>query len=482
MKLNLKNKILLLSVFANLIIAALLGGILYKYTGELYYQAFLNSKQSLARSLALAIDGDKHQSFTSLEATKNPEYQKYLKYFNTIKRQEEFITYLFTISYDRKQDKLTYIVDSDIMTTDTLWITTEYFGFALSIDDNNKINIKYNEKIYTQDFEVSIGKDRYKLKITENGTLYIGEKEFVKIVSKTPLILETGGKKLSITERELYSEIKIKNLSIPLYCSFTAKGESQSMPGELYSESKDIIQRCKQIITSQKNVIVRRDAQTSIYGINTSTVYGIIKDSKGQANGLVVIELFQKQIMDFKKSIITIIVLVSLMTFIITIIFSFLLSEYLIIPIKKLITGANEVGKGNFKYKISVTRTDEFGLLSNTFNTMVENLKKANLENQKANEELTQLKNHLELLVEERTRELKQSNSQLTTALSEVSSLKGILPVCSSCNNIRDEKGNWIQMETYIRKHSQADFTHSICPNCIRKLYPEIPSKKDPDS
>lgn len=76
---------------------------------------------------------------------------------------------------------------------------------------------------------------------------------------------------------------------------------------------------------------------------------------------------------------------------------------------------------------------------------------------------------------EEKTKELVQ---QLRDSLSKVKLLSGLIPICSSCKNIRDDKGYWEQIELFIRDNSEADFTHSICPDCIKTLYPEISSKK----
>ena len=70
---------------------------------------------------------------------------------------------------------------------------------------------------------------------------------------------------------------------------------------------------------------------------------------------------------------------------------------------------------------------------------------------------------------------------QLQEALAKVKTLSGFLPICVSCKKIRDDKGFWNQIETYIRDHSTADFSHCICPDCSRKLYPELyrgPNKK----
>lgn len=63
--------------------------------------------------------------------------------------------------------------------------------------------------------------------------------------------------------------------------------------------------------------------------------------------------------------------------------------------------------------------------------------------------------------------------SELREALAKVKNLSGLLPMCASCKKIRDDKGYWNQLEAYIRDHSEADFSHGICPECAKKLYPE---------
>ena len=65
-------------------------------------------------------------------------------------------------------------------------------------------------------------------------------------------------------------------------------------------------------------------------------------------------------------------------------------------------------------------------------------------------------------------------NRELQNALVEVKALSGLLPICSSCKKIRDDQGYWIQVETYISKHSDATFTHGLCPECLKQYYPEV--------
>ena len=68
----------------------------------------------------------------------------------------------------------------------------------------------------------------------------------------------------------------------------------------------------------------------------------------------------------------------------------------------------------------------------------------------------------------------------LEKAIKEVKTLQGILPICASCKKIRDDKGYWSQVDTYIHEHSGTEFSHGICPDCAKKLYPEFVKEEEP--
>jgi hypothetical protein len=70
--------------------------------------------------------------------------------------------------------------------------------------------------------------------------------------------------------------------------------------------------------------------------------------------------------------------------------------------------------------------------------------------------------------------EREQLIAQLQEALANVKTLRGLIPICSSCKKIRDDKGYWTQLETYLKQHSDAEFSHSLCLDCVRKLYPDM--------
>jgi hypothetical protein len=114
---------------------------------------------------------------------------------------------------------------------------------------------------------------------------------------------------------------------------------------------------------------------------------------------------------------------------------------------------------------------------------------------QKAKDAIELYSRTLEQQVTKRTAELVKANKQLQNeiqirkeaeankeelildlqkTLKEVKALRGLLPICSSCKKVRDDKGYWNQIESYIQERSDAEFSHSICPECVKKLYPDL--------
>jgi phosphoserine phosphatase RsbU/P len=63
---------------------------------------------------------------------------------------------------------------------------------------------------------------------------------------------------------------------------------------------------------------------------------------------------------------------------------------------------------------------------------------------------------------------------ELRQALDQIKTLRGIVPICANCKKIRDDQGYWNQVEVYVRDHTEAEFSHSICPDCVNELYPEF--------
>jgi len=145
---------------------------------------------------------------------------------------------------------------------------------------------------------------------------------------------------------------------------------------------------------------------------------------------------------------------------------------------------------------------DELDDLRKTINQMQNNLHISFKAQEALERKLRQEQEELEDIVKQRTASLRTINDQLKSeihereklqaerekiiedlqnALNEIKQLSGMLPICANCKKIRDDKGYWNQLEAYISKHSEAVFSHGICPECAEKLYPEFnPYKKYP--
>lgn len=90
----------------------------------------------------------------------------------------------------------------------------------------------------------------------------------------------------------------------------------------------------------------------------------------------------------------------------------------------------------------------------------------------KQEEVLLRLNTHL--TIRRQKIEILHQKKELEKALTEIKVLKGLLPICSNCKKIRDEQGHWEPIEVYIRNHSEAKFSHGICPICAKELYPDF--------
>ena len=105
----------------------------------------------------------------------------------------------------------------------------------------------------------------------------------------------------------------------------------------------------------------------------------------------------------------------------------------------------------------------------------------ATTERRRSAEELARIGQDLDIRVRERTADLQEelvrrrrAQEELQSALHNVKTLSGLLPICASCKKIRDDGGYWTQVERYLTEHTQAQFSHGLCPECFASLYPEF--------
>lgn len=148
------------------------------------------------------------------------------------------------------------------------------------------------------------------------------------------------------------------------------------------------------------------------------------------------------------------------------------ISSALTVQLRSLTGVARDVAEsGNLELKAEVSGPEEVRVLASSFNGMIEKVKRS--------------RDFLETRVSERTAELERANRELSSsnaekerligelreALASIRTLRGLLPICSSCKKIRDDKGYWNQIELYISLHSEVDFSHGLCPECAERIF-----------
>jgi HAMP domain-containing protein len=131
------------------------------------------------------------------------------------------------------------------------------------------------------------------------------------------------------------------------------------------------------------------------------------------------------------------------------------LVRLLLRPLRALSAAIAAFGQGDTTSRAPIQTHRELDDLAHTFNTMADTIQSHH--------------ENLEELVQQRTRDLEQ-------ALADMKSLEGMIPICSYCKQIRDDSGSWWQLESYIQTHSEAQFSHGICPDCRDRHFPRRPS------
>lgn len=153
--------------------------------------------------------------------------------------------------------------------------------------------------------------------------------------------------------------------------------------------------------------------------------------------------------------------LVSLLaSLLLALVFALYFSRSLITRIDVLTRQCHEIARGRLDQRIALRTHDEFDDLVSAFNTMGEDLGTARRENERVLDELRASRDHLTASVDERTRDLQATRERLQM-------LRGLLPICSSCKKIRDDKGYWQQVEQFVETYTEARFTHGVCPDCL---------------
>ena len=156
-------------------------------------------------------------------------------------------------------------------------------------------------------------------------------------------------------------------------------------------------------------------------------------------------------------------VMIGTLIILILVLVSHLFAKKIAKPLLILDKATRKIGKGDFEYRIELRRKDEFGTLAHSFNSMATRLHKTTTSMKLLEKEVTERK--------KAEKKLNQLIKELQEALENIKMLSGLIPICAHCKKIRDDKGYWNNLEGYIQTHSEAKFSHGMCPECSDELY-----------
>jgi C4-dicarboxylate-specific signal transduction histidine kinase len=191
-------------------------------------------------------------------------------------------------------------------------------------------------------------------------------------------------------------------------------------------------------------------SRTERYHIEGQAKWGALNPIKGQA-WVITVSVPESAILAPARAVWRETITVGILSSTGAFLFALGLVHLLLRPLRALSSAIAAFGQGIITSRAPIQTHQELDHLAQAFNTMADTI-----QNQQEN---------LESLVRQRTQDLEQ-------ALAEMKSLEGMIPICSYCKQIRDDGGSWWKLESYIQSHSEAQFSHGICPDCRNLHFP----------
>ena len=224
----------------------------------------------------------------------------------------------------------------------------------------------------------------------------------------------------------------------------------------------------KQLIASSPIPITKASSEIEFGGKEASIDHA--KGNKGEGWDTVIV-LSEEESLGSANQTTRLIVYAGILYSLLSILLAFLLSMFLTNPIVKLAEQIKKLGPEDIGKEIPITSKDEIGSLIKSFNNMSAYLEETMVTRDKLYEEIEQRKKI--------TQEKNKITIELKKASSNVDLLSNMIPICASCGKIRDDEGYWSHLDEYVKEHSVIEFSHGICPECSKKLYPELHEKED---
>ncbi|TFH41690.1 MAG: hypothetical protein E4G96_05000 [Chrysiogenales bacterium] len=292
MKINLRLKLFLGIISLNFGVLSVLGFFMYSISSDRFFDQFLKHKLSIAQFLSSAIDGDIHEKMSTPESSARPEFMQYIRIMNAILKKEKDIRYFYTVNYDRKNNRLYYVLDSNIPEQDIMWFEVEHFAFYYFIDKKGRLTVEYDDTLHNKNFEIDtdIGIVTITLR-NEPGKkqILIGSTPIFTVITVDPLSADTPIGISRRDDRVKSGPITINGTTMDCTITYSGKGEPSSYPGNDFIEKKEVIAKTIGILINKRDY-VDREIVSNAFG-SFITAYSPILNRRGEGIGVICVDV-----------------------------------------------------------------------------------------------------------------------------------------------------------------------------------------------
>ena len=363
MKLSVRLKFAVFGLLFSLATVGSLYLVFNFYVYKLYYDDFINKKQTIVRGLAASIDGDIHASLKNENSIKDSEYQRYLKYLNRVLLDNKDISFVYTVNYDPSKEEFQYAIDAMILEHDTLWIENDDFAFGLYYF-NGRIYVLHNNNWIDKDFSISIGGKNADIKMNGN-RFTVGGILFAEFISGDPISVSCVNGMLSHRNARdyLYRDTSVNGKSSKTAYSLSLKGGSSSTPGGPVIYSKNVFQKYLDAWNNNRDMtdVSLDDASYGKMFRFVSPIHNI----SGKVCGMMVVEVFEHELSRFRSVIHTMLIVILILIVILNGFILLIFSEFIVVrPLKKLSASVAAITEWDLSTRLHLKSRDEFSDLA----------------------------------------------------------------------------------------------------------------------
>lgn len=360
-------------LWVNIVISLGLGIVLYLVSDAIYFKSFVAHKASLAKSIALSIDGSKFTGYRDETALNDPEFLRYYYYMKKVAKSEEHVTWIYSLFLDSKTNLLYYAIDATPLDFDVIWLENDDMGLQFFVDDRDRLTIMWDGQRHYDSVDI-----KSNLLVTidqEKRSLFLGDQEILHVTQMRPLKVKSPNFTIDGPDDYFTDSIIYEDRKYGISYSLSEKDKFASIPGWPHEEDPTYQERIRNVIRTCK-ADIPSEPSANAYGRFLS-VLAPIHRTPTECVGAIVLDVSPQDVFAFRKTLAMAAAGTSILSFLISIIVSLLLALHLSRPVQLLTDAVEDVSHGNFQTAVAYRSEDELGQLASRFNEMVFNLKLA---------------------------------------------------------------------------------------------------------